>query len=74
MPQTLTPSLPAANITKTLGNTASEDEKQFRKVRMARVQDIFLLDQPADKEAPRIITVYLVDVLKDRQKRENVVV
>ena len=43
----------------------SEDNRS-PKARMARVQDIVLFDYPADKEAPRLICVYLVDLLDAR--------
>jgi hypothetical protein len=36
---------------------------QLRNARMARVQDIVLVDHPADEKAPRLICVYQVDLL-----------
>jgi hypothetical protein len=38
-----------------------DENNQLRKWRMARVNDVALIDQAADETAPRSINVYLVD-------------
>jgi hypothetical protein len=45
------------------GDTMMEEDNGVHRLRMARVDEIVLLDHPADVTGPRSINVYLVDLL-----------
>ena len=55
--------LTLATVQRLGGDTVCVDaDNQFRTWRMARVDDVVLIDQAADETAPRSINCYIVEV------------